>query len=122
VFIQRNFASTEATLEGLGAELISMVPCHSVDNDKFKEGGRYYEEFSLNEKSLCPERGDVNYGGSMGTNLWVIPDKNSEDFDIYEDSAPYYNNQVDVWYVTESFDIVEYVNLGEYISYNTKYF
>jgi hypothetical protein len=99
-----------------------MVPCHSVDNDKFKEGGRYYEEFSLNEKSLCPERGDVNYGGSMGTNLWVIPDKNSEDFDIYEDSAPYYNNQVDVWYVTESFDIVEYVNLGEYISYNTKYF
>jgi hypothetical protein len=68
------------------------VPCSSLTHEKFQEDGLYYEEFSLNEKALCPESGDVNYGGSMGTNLWVIPDKDADEFDIYQNSAPYADN------------------------------
>jgi hypothetical protein len=58
----------------------------------------------------------------MGTNLWVIPDKDADEFDIYEDSAPYADNKIDVWFVTESFSIGDYVNLESYMSYNSKVF
>jgi len=54
-----------------------MIPCSSIDHEKFQEDGRFYEEFALKSNTLCPESPILPYGGSMGTNLWVIPTKNS---------------------------------------------
>ena len=82
----------------------------------------YYEEFGQSAGILCPETGDVNYGGSMGTNLWVIPVKDSDDYNIYNDATPYENNEVTIWYSTESFKIGDYVKGDDHMSYHTKKF
>lgn len=85
-FIQRNWVDESGQMQ---AERIQMVPCSSIEHEQFAEGGMYYDEFTLNEDAYCPERGDIGYGGNMGTNLWVIPAQNSEIYNIYEDSTPY---------------------------------
>jgi hypothetical protein len=54
------------------------VPCNQVDNLKFKENGLFFENYG-NQTWLCPEKGDIDYSGNVGTNLWVMAQEGFED-------------------------------------------
>jgi hypothetical protein len=78
-----------------------MIPCETIfDKHIDKEmSGEYY----------CPESGTINYAGSAGTNLWVVPKTNST-LNIVEDKSPFYHNFVEVHWVSDYFDIGDYMD------------
>ena len=72
--------------------------------------GQYYSEFTMNPFALCPSNSDLSYGGIEGTNLWIVPKKDSSTYDIKTDSTPYMNNEVKVQFVTEEFSMQDYTD------------
>jgi hypothetical protein len=92
-----------------------MVECSTIDDPRFKEGGMFkayigsagYEEFAY----LCPENGNINVGGLLGTSLWILPVQNSDNYDFKVDPTPYYDNVANILFVTSSFQIDQYAKM-----------
>jgi hypothetical protein len=72
-----------------------MVECSTIDHPNFKSGGVFNEYVVDNYTDLtylCPETGDINIGGLLGTSLWVFPVQNSAEYDFKTDPEPYKKN------------------------------
>ena len=76
------------------------------------EAGTNFEENALGQVSLCPQSGDINYSGVVGTNLWVVPkevpDTTDEDIQFL-----FANNYARVDFVTAYFSIDNYIKFNE---------
>ena len=85
---------------------IEMIPCTDVDNEVFKPGGKYYDLFGDSfDEYLCPERGNITYSGSSGTNLWVVPRSDpGTNYDIRTDATPFMDNFIEVHFISDYFD------------------
>jgi hypothetical protein len=72
--------------------------------------------------ALCPETDNLNYGGMMGTNLWVVPTKNSNVYDISTDIEPYKSNVITIKFVTETFNTQDYIDYVDHVGYGVARF
>lgn len=58
----------------------------------------------------------------FGTNLWVVPVKNSDVYDISTDIEPYKSNVLTIKFVTETFLTQEYIEMKDYVDYGVSSF
>jgi hypothetical protein len=81
-------------------ETIYFKNCSTIDNAHFQD---YMLDYLELYDYLCPETGNIDFNGSSGTQMWVVPKNNSDEFDIRIDPTPYLNTSVDMQMITKDF-------------------
>ena len=76
------------------------------------EAGTNFEENALGQVTLCPQSGDINYSGVVGTNLWVVP-KEVPDTTDENTQFLFRNNYARVDFLTAYFSIDDYIKFNE---------
>ena len=77
-----------------------MVPCNTMTDPKFLEvnpttgeEGIWYKELGSTNTFLCPSVANIDYSGTIGTNLWMMPKGETTNgvttYPILTDATPY---------------------------------
>ena len=98
-------SSDDAVVETTST-LMQMTDCSSIDDERFKEGGTYYDFLqTIDGTSLCPPNGQMNINGISGTSLYIQPNN----YALHNDGSTF----AITYMVSQNFNVDNYLEDSE---------